>query len=600
MDFSPPANDGGAAITGYQAACYPSDGSAAGSSTFSLSSPLRVSSLTNGKTYTCTVVARNSVGVGLASAPSTPVTLTESTTVTSDGGAIHIALGTLGVDAPAGAIAAGQTLTIRTVGSSPDPLLEASILLVPMFEVVTSQGQPSLPLTLSLHHDATQASSGSVPLLLHDTSDVGGWVPEATDWNPSTGVASATVDHLSLFAWADEFRYQVGATFGSARFTGGLDCTDPPSWVTGVIFPNGVNDPVRVCAAPGTNSTTLKLSIANNRGYTQALHVNFGSLDYSHSSWSHTVDGLLNQAIALVQTAVTKNFLFLAPGSSATITLHRSDFKKGQVVTIKSQDAAIRAVAGMTWNAFQKIYALPQVAVPKSVLNCAMKGVFDDPSNATNAQSRLASCFEAARGVLGKEATDAMKKIVYAMVALNFGTKILDALEDGFYPGQIEFEVISAGPPPSSSTTTTSTTTTLPSEPGTPAEKAARYAEAHTFTFMADDNGNGLQFVLQAYRAAGVNLQNFVDVPINDDTNPRDIWDHLTKGQVYRGSEKEAPYGAVFFGRDGRAGVATRGHRTDSGQQVIITALAYQGSTLIVDREIDDFGGQVGWWLPDS
>jgi uncharacterized protein (DUF2147 family) len=66
--FIAPGN-GGSAITGYTAACTSSDGGNAGSNSGS-SSAIVVSSLTNGKTYTCTVFATNVAGNGTASAAS--------------------------------------------------------------------------------------------------------------------------------------------------------------------------------------------------------------------------------------------------------------------------------------------------------------------------------------------------------------------------------------------------------------------------------------------------------------------------------------------------------------------------------------------------
>ena len=70
--FGAPATDGGRAITSYTVGCTSSDGGVAGSN-FGAGSPITVSSLTNGKTYTCTVSAANGNGPGAASAPSAAV-----------------------------------------------------------------------------------------------------------------------------------------------------------------------------------------------------------------------------------------------------------------------------------------------------------------------------------------------------------------------------------------------------------------------------------------------------------------------------------------------------------------------------------------------
>ncbi len=69
VGFTAPGSNGGATITGYTATCTSSDGGAAGANTGS-TSPIVVSSLTNDKTYTCTVKATNSTGDSVASSPS--------------------------------------------------------------------------------------------------------------------------------------------------------------------------------------------------------------------------------------------------------------------------------------------------------------------------------------------------------------------------------------------------------------------------------------------------------------------------------------------------------------------------------------------------
>jgi cytochrome c peroxidase len=63
--FSPPASDGGAAITSYTATCTAGATSRTASAA---ASPITVSNLTNGTAFACSVTATNSVGTGPASA----------------------------------------------------------------------------------------------------------------------------------------------------------------------------------------------------------------------------------------------------------------------------------------------------------------------------------------------------------------------------------------------------------------------------------------------------------------------------------------------------------------------------------------------------
>jgi predicted RNA-binding protein with TRAM domain len=68
VTFTPGANNG-SAITSFTTTCTSSNGGATTSKT-GAASPLTVTGLTAGKSYTCTVKGTNARGTGLASAPS--------------------------------------------------------------------------------------------------------------------------------------------------------------------------------------------------------------------------------------------------------------------------------------------------------------------------------------------------------------------------------------------------------------------------------------------------------------------------------------------------------------------------------------------------
>lgn len=75
--FSPPASNGGSAITGYTATANPGGFTGTGTG-----SPITVAGLTNGVTYTFTVTATNAAGTGAASAATNPVTPAAVQTIT--------------------------------------------------------------------------------------------------------------------------------------------------------------------------------------------------------------------------------------------------------------------------------------------------------------------------------------------------------------------------------------------------------------------------------------------------------------------------------------------------------------------------------------
>jgi hypothetical protein len=69
VNFEPPKTDGGSPVTEYMVISHPEGMKAKGKK-----SPIAIRGLTNGKAYTFTLTATNSVGTGLASEPSNCVT----------------------------------------------------------------------------------------------------------------------------------------------------------------------------------------------------------------------------------------------------------------------------------------------------------------------------------------------------------------------------------------------------------------------------------------------------------------------------------------------------------------------------------------------
>jgi hypothetical protein len=122
VTFKQSTDQGGAAITNNTATCTSSNGGATKTGTH-LNSPITVSAVTTGKTYTCTVKSTNSVGTGAASAASAAVIVgspAPPTSVTAKSGSTTTSTGPLTVTfvlgANNGSAIQSQTATCTATG----------------------------------------------------------------------------------------------------------------------------------------------------------------------------------------------------------------------------------------------------------------------------------------------------------------------------------------------------------------------------------------------------------------------------------------------------------------------------------------------------
>lgn len=175
--FTPPASNGGSAITGYTVTSSPGGFTGTGAA-----SPVVVTGLTNGTAYTFTVTATNAVGTGAASAASasaTPFTVPNAPTIgTATGGDT-----TASVAFTAPAFNGGSAITGYTATSSPGGL--------------TATGAGS-PLTV------TGLTNGTAYTFTVTAANTAGNSAASAASNSVTPVAAASFTPLSLFAAAEQ------------------------------------------------------------------------------------------------------------------------------------------------------------------------------------------------------------------------------------------------------------------------------------------------------------------------------------------------------------------------------------------------------------
>ena len=121
---------------------------------------------------------------------------------------------------------------------------------------------------------------------------------------------------------------------------------------------------------------------------------------------------------------------------------------------------------------------------------------------------------------------------------------------------------------------------------------ATPYADRHDTSY----NGLCLTFAFNAYTAAGINLRNWVNVPIGSNTYPVDIWGHFTHGTTGVGTP---PAGALVFWK------ATNGYRSWShvalsrgGGNLVSTSDGVAGYTHYETMTLHAYAIYQGWWLP--
>ena len=239
VSFSAPASNGGAAITSYTVTSSPEGKTATGAS-----SPLVVTGLTNGTSYTFTVTAHNVAGDGAASAPSAAVTPRT-------------------VPAPPTAVSATPGDTQATVSFSPPvsnggaAVTSYTVTSSPGAKIATGSGGPLVVTGL------TNGVSYTFTVTAHNL--VGDSVPSAAS-NAVVPGTTPVAPGAPTNVIANPGNGQAWVTFTPPASDGGAGITSYTVTASGGQFASGPAAPILVTGLANGTSYTFTVRATNNVG----------------------------------------------------------------------------------------------------------------------------------------------------------------------------------------------------------------------------------------------------------------------------------------------------------------------------------------------
>ena len=282
VTFSAPASNGGASITGYTVTSSPGGITGTGAS-----SPITVTSLTNGTAYTFTVTATNSAGTGSASSASNSVTPKASQTITF---------------ANPGAQNFGTTPTLTATSDS--GLTVSFTSSTTGVCTITSGGVLSLITPGTCTIDADQAGNGSYQAAstVSRSFSINAVVPGA----PTIGTATAGNAQVSV-------TFTAPASNGGATITG-YTMTSSPGAFTGT----GTSSPITVAGLTNGTAYTFTVTATNSAGTGSASSASNSVTPKGTQTITFTNPGAQNYGTTPTLTATSDSGLTVSFTSSTT------------------------------------------------------------------------------------------------------------------------------------------------------------------------------------------------------------------------------------------------------------------------------------------
>jgi hypothetical protein len=279
--FTAPAGNGGSPILDYTATCTSTNGGVMGSAT-GAGSPLSVTGLSNNKTYTCSVAARNIVGSSLASAasnavipPGKPAAILTYTGATSAKPGASITL-TATIKTGSGSPISGRKVSFLLNGTTYTATSNSSGLASKDAKAPTTPG--IYPITVSFDGDATYASAATTASLADRQAT------SISYGGPTTAIAGSSITFSATLKTSSGTALPgrtVTFTLNGTAYTGvtnasGAATASAAAPATTGSFPIGITFAGDSTAAPSSASASLKVTIGSALTYTGATTAHRG------------------------------------------------------------------------------------------------------------------------------------------------------------------------------------------------------------------------------------------------------------------------------------------------------------------------------------